>query len=180
MALLPLSLSDKLVAAMYSKQDESIKEVYYLLVDLNNASGSYKHQAGDGIHLGGVVGNFSKNEALDDWIARIGVVTAISGTDASVAFIAPGTSELRTSGALRSKASLIFSPLSLNLTIAEGVLALATNSIDTITALTTSTDIEDISGASRPAEVGDLVMQVLNIEGSGVLSFDFLVWYWVE
>jgi hypothetical protein len=153
---------------------------YFMALDLNNVSGSYRHDASmlSGIRLTSIQGSIEKTVSQDRWKTQLGVVLETSPTSSVVSWISPGSQALNDT--FRFYNSIDYSQKNIvDLTVRSGSLAkLANNYNESLIDLTSFTLLNDVAGRIVSVEPGDLVLRVKRLsDHGGSLSFHYHLWY---
>lgn len=154
----------------------------FLLIDLDNGGGSYRHQA-DGLKLvlHDVSSHLIKSKAGDVWDAVVGVILRISGTDADIAFFQFGAIHNTDQSDFTTRNINDLYKLELDLAVLGGQLRnVAAGMVELAdTTVNTATPIDDVSGTPVVPAVGDLILRV-NRTGTGEALVHYAIWYRVE
>jgi hypothetical protein len=154
---------------------------YYILIDLNNSSGAYKHTSGTAIKAAGVHALVAKDTSSDQWIINVGTVLSINATQAVIGWVRFGNQNVVDTGVFQHEITLTTFPYLSNFTVSGGDYKyIADNFKETVTAINTSTSIEDISGGTYVPAVGDLILRPTLVTGTGTLLVHYHLWYLVE
>lgn len=156
---------------------------YYLLVDLDNAAGlgPYKHTLTNKIELAGLTGSLLKSSTSGLWSSYVGVITAINGVNATIAYFNMGTIHDRDTGRISTTARSEFFPITLDLAITGGSLdKIAAGFTETTNVINTGIMLDDVSGVARTPAIGDLLLKVEKNGGSGTVDAHFSIWYLSE
>jgi len=156
---------------------------YYMGIDLSNTT-DFPHTAGAGIFLMRSIGRSLKTTAGAKWSVQLLVVLRVDGTDSDLAILAQASMTLRDPSTLSIPEQVVdLWPAPSDLTVVTNDLPkFLTNQKELgVTALNTSTDLEDAAGNTtvHPA-VGDLLIRVELISGGGTLDFAYGLQYYVE
>jgi hypothetical protein len=155
-------------------------DAFFMLVDLNG--GSYPHTAGTKASIVTVTGRAFKSSAGARWAVRAGVITRIDGTDADITYLSAASLFLRDTSALTvdAKATVLDFPASME--VSGGLLARGVSNFhdNPVTAVNTGITLEDPNGDTPTPAVGDVIVGVEQISGSGTLDFAIGVQYFVE
>lgn len=156
---------------------------YGLVVDLdggNDNGGPYKHVGGSSIKTVAILGSATKEVITDSWVTKGGVVLSINETQSVIAWLQPGTADLRVTDVMSQRVDTNIAPEYLDLLVEGGALScLADNDVEVVTALTTLTPLPDIGGTPRVLAPGDLLFSAFRSDGSGSLTSNFMIWYYV-
>lgn len=170
----------RLVSVNFRKELIS-SSTYYLLIDLDNDSGYYKHADGYNLKIAGIHGVIIKDTSTDQWVVTAGVVLSINSSNATIGWLRFGTQNVRDTGIFQHEIALTLFPFLSDMSVSEGTFnKIADNYVQTTTDLSTLINIEDASGTSRPVEVGDFILRTNKISGIGTLLFHYHIWYFVE
>lgn len=173
---------NKIVELNY-RQVDIASDRYFLLIDLNNKHGKYKHlyeNSGAGIKLAGIESLLLKQEATGGWTVRFGVVAEINENYACICWFRPGTMSIRDASNFQIWGNVQIFPLMADLTIENNNQKYCLNNFkETVTDITSNSFLEDAGGNMVQPEVGDLVVKALKFN-TGKLSFHYHIWYLVE
>ena len=139
----------------------------FMLIDLDNTGGNYKHTDSGKVQCLSLTADFSKLRANDVWAMGIGVILRIDGTDADIGFLAAGSLVLELDDEFRVKGSHGNYPVIVNLDESSGDFAdIATNLVEINDSdLNTGGAIDDVFGDARTPAVGDIVLRMLRTSG---------------
>ena len=176
----PQSIDPERVSVVNLMKDSLSASAYFLFVDLDNEGGKYPHIAGDHILIANFLACALKSNASDTWCARIGVVVAIDETEATIEYMEMGTLPLRDASVLRCESQHLVSVMNLSMKVTDGTLEhVLTNNVTTTSDLNTGTTIEDVAGDQRTPAVGDILLRIDKMSGSGTLTCQYQLWYGV-
>ena len=157
---------------------------YFLAVDLSNEGGSgpYKHSTlSGGVKLTGYSGVLLKSKVQDQWDALVGVVLAIDGTQATVAYLQMGSLHLRSTNEFKDRVKFETFPVLLDLTVSSGEFSdLVVGFTETTTDLNTGVTIPNVEGTGVTPAVGDVIIKTDRVSGSGTATVHYSFWYFVE
>jgi len=176
----PLNPASAAVMASFRKSAVSATS-FFLLVDLDNAGGLYKHASGSGMKLIGANGTLIKDKILDQWLSQMGVVTAVDAPNnqATIAYTRLGAVGLRDTVRIQDVFSSVPYPALADFTVSGGQpTKLATN--HSVVETVTGAQAEDIGGQNRVLAPGDLVLKVQKVLGTGTVIANYTIWYFVE
>lgn len=154
---------------------------YFLLIDLDGAS--YKHDLARAfLKVGSIVSQATKDKSGAKWRTRVGLILRIDGTDADIGWVSVGLLDLRDSSRFtQDKSETGIFPLLLDLQHAAGAYDKIASAPETgIAAVNTGVTLEDAFGANVTPAVGDLVLYVEQISGTGVCEANYNVGYFAE
>ena len=152
---------------------------YFMLIDLSNASGDYKHTLTGSIQCVNLTAAFSKLRANDVWTMDIGVILRIDATDADIGFLAAGSLVLDSTIVFNIKGSHGNYPVIVNLDETSGDFSdIATNLTELNDANVNAVGtIPDIGGVAQTPAVGDIVLRMLrttgNDDATSVVTMDY-------
>jgi hypothetical protein len=175
-----LDVANRAVVVNYRKIGVSTTS-YYLIVDLSNSSGAYKHIGSSSIKLLGVQGTAIKSKIIDQWGIDVGTVLSIDATQALIGWIRYGTIGLRGTSESQIETNVISYPVYTDLVVSGGdYTSIADSFKESVTDLNTTILIPDVSGTNLVASPGDLVIRANKISGDGTILFHHHFWYFVE
>jgi len=160
---------------------------YFLAIDLDNAggAGSYLHETGaNGIWLTGITGTLIKSKTGAAWDAIFGVIMAIDGTEATIAYLEFGSLHARATDKIAETFIKLFTG-NVDLTVVGGQLRrFATGLEETTTDINTGMTLSDVKGVARTPAVGDILFKVENLSTaappSGTSEIHYSFAYFVE
>lgn len=166
------------VAAIMRQTITTAKE-YFLLVDLNNAGGAYKHTLTGAIRAARFSAFINKENANARWLVQLGVVLAIDGTSATIAWIPGGeVTTLKNDDLIDVNGSDAF-PIVFPFDVESGDLKyVASNDKLTTTDLNTGVKIPNVAGVDQTPEVGDAILRAERITGIGQAEISYTAWYY--
>jgi len=157
---------------------------YFLLVDLDNPDGYFKHDSAsseEGVRLLGVHGTLINADIRSKWEASIGTVLDITGSDATIGWIQAGVVKLRDTGAIQGTTTVVVPPLDMRLHVENNDYKyITTNFKETVTDLDSSTLVESAGGQNSLVEIGDLILKVEKITANANVLAHYMTWYTVE
>ncbi len=153
---------------------------FYMLVDLDGAG--FPHTPGTKASIVGSFGKAFKSSAGAKWVVDVGVVTRIDGTDSDITFFSAASMFLRDTSSLTVETQAIVLDFPLSADVAAGALARGVSNfnLDPETGLNTGAGIEDPTGATPTAAVGDIIIKARLVSGAGTLDFVSAIQYFVE
>ncbi len=152
---------------------------YFMLIDLSNAGGGYKHTESGSIQCINLGVAFSKLRSNDVWAMDVGVILRIDGTDADIGFLAGSSLVLDSTIVFNLKGSHGNYPVIVDLAESGGDFAsIASNVVEfNDSDLNTGGTINDVSGAAQTPAVGDVVLRMLrtvgNDDATSVVTMDY-------
>jgi hypothetical protein len=152
---------------------------YYLVIDIDNTGGKYKHGAGTKIVVLGGVGSLGKSQTGSSWTITHGVILSYSSPNADIAWLRLGSMNALSSEKAGENFSGFIFPLEADLEVTGGDLTKIGASWKE-TGVAIGATVEDAFGDSQTPAVGDTVFRVERIGGSGDATFHTSWWYYVE
>lgn len=153
---------------------------YFLLVDLNNVSGSYRHNSStlSSIRVSSLKGQAERTHILDKWRIKLGVVVSTTTSSSQIVWLSPGSQAFLDANSLTTTALEIDRNV-LDLTVQSGSLQrIANNYVESLNDLSSQTSLLDVGGRSVSVEPGDLVLRVQRLTNhGGSLSLHYHLWY---
>jgi len=142
---------------------------WYILIDLDNSTGDYPHTyaAGEGIQVRGYNTHMIKSTNNAQWDVLFGVILAINGTQATIAYFAFATVHITDTTNLSVFQQGTFTGDLLDLTVSGGTISNVVAGLkQTTTSVNTGTPLTDAAGNSVTPAVGDVVYRVERTGGS--------------
>lgn len=135
-------------------------KTYYVVLDRDNSSTDYKHTSGTTVKLYALEAQAYKSKNVDQWDVELGVIRTISGANANIAWLVPGTMYIHDSGTFQEYRTREFDE-PLDVTISAGDFTkIAAGHVETTTDITTASTIADVKGTLITPAIGDIVMRI--------------------
>ncbi len=173
------AVTDGIVAVEFAKIAVAVAgPTYFMLVDLSNSSGAYRHESTGSIHLVGFSAAINKSQSGGVWIVRLGTILAIDAVNVTIGFLDIGQLVNDSTNTFVAQQTTNLFPVSLSLKVVNGDYEkLAVNSKVTSTELTTASLIEDVSGGTVNPAVGDLLIRLERTSGGGDSDINYTAQY---
>ena len=172
---------DLIVGADFYKTDGSGSPDYYIGIDLDNQSGAgpYKHSNNTNIVLVSAHGILLKSSIGSSWDSLIGVILSYSNPNANIAWLQDGVIYARDTSSVYERTDVHTFPTKLDLTVSAGDLTKIPAGYKQ-TSVNIGATLSDIAGNSITPAVGDLIVKVDNVSGSGTADIHYSFLYYVE
>ena len=158
----------------------------YIAIDLDNdtgggpGSGPYKHDgSGAGIQITWLSLSIEKDDIVDQWDVRFGVITRVDAASADIVWLQDGFLRLRDRLNHKQNHVVDRSAAVLDLTVVSNDLPDVAGSLITLgdTTVKTTDSFENVAGNSvNPAE-GDIILRVDHVGGTGQLLVHYQFGY---
>jgi len=169
---------DPIVVVEYRKVLAVAGPTYLLLIDKDNAGGKYKHVTDGPIHVHGGAAAIVKEKVGDQWRSDVGVILSIDGSEAVIGYLEGGSVAAINVDSFVGAARGELFPIPMSLEVDAGDFKyVATNYKDTDTNVTTGSSLEDIGGVGRAPVVGDAIIKVERLSGSGQAQIFYTMRY---
>lgn len=154
---------------------------YFLLIDLDSPTAP--HTIGTKARICSGEAQLVKSAMAASWEADIGVVLAIDGTDATVAWLGFLSTHAEDTGRAIGVASYRSLSECLDLEQSGGdLVSVWTGNVETgIVAINTAAGtVDDVKGVARTAAVGDVLVRAVQNSGGGTAAISYTVSYFVD
>jgi len=156
-------------------------DFYALVIDLDNAAGTYKHTIGSAISLIGANGLLQKTKNSDIWSIIFGTVLSINGTEGEVGWLQLGSLNASDTNQFGDRTTTQPFPIVTNLEVSGGdYTKIGCGFKETLTAINTGAPIRTLGGTAEAPAVGDLVARARRSSGTGTAQLHYALWYYVE
>lgn len=169
---------DKIVGVNF--HDTPSVTTYYVFVDLDGAQ--YKHTSGSAAIVTGLSGKALKEKVGAEWAIQLIVVLRIDGVDADLGILPTASISLQKTSSFIGETQANYFPTLLDLTVLAGDFTKISNGYKELNVSDVNTGItfSDVFGANVTPAVGDILLRVNKISGTGGVEFSYGMQYWVE
>jgi len=143
----------------------------FVAIDLDNAAGAgpYKHDyTKPGLKIAHLGAYIQKDDVIDQWEAKFGVVTRIDASDADIVWLQDGILRLFDTATFEARNEVRRPNSLLDLTVTAGALVDVAPSFITLndTAVNTATPLKNIADSDVTPAVGDIILRVARTFGT--------------
>jgi hypothetical protein len=171
----------ELVDVDYAALNVAAAQTFLLMIDRDNGSGAYKHVAGDGIKVATIDGVLIKSSASAMWLSLFGIILAIDGTNATIAYLRFGSVLAQDNAFAQTSYSYSALPARIDCTVAGGGFTkIAAGFVEVTALVNTGITLPNVLSAPTTPAVGDAVIKLVRASGSGTAIIHYSVLYEVS
>jgi hypothetical protein len=158
----------------------SAASTFFLAIDVSNGSGAYKHVAGTAFKIATVSGILIKSSASAKWTALFGVILAINGVNATIAYLRFGSVLVQDTNVFQTPYDYSAFPALVDCAVTGGDFTkIAAGFRETTVSVNTGVTLPDVRGNAVTPGVGDAVIKVTKDAGAGSSIIHYSLLYQV-
>ncbi len=152
---------------------------YLLFIDLSNSYNAYRHVATNAIRFSQVSAELIKENASAQWESLFGIVLAIDGIEATIAWCAGGSLRAYGSDSFLDRKICNLFPVIGPVDVEAGDLKYIANNFKQLTTnVNTNITLKDIEDNDVAPAVGDVVLKAERLTGIGDADIHYTAFYY--